>query len=145
MTETPALPALKYSFTIVAEVDPGLAIEQRGDDRLEIIPITGGPVTGSITGTVRPGGADWCRERADGAFEVEARYWIRTDSGAIVDVVNVGRIAPSGHDDRLGLFMTTPVFRTVAPELQWLTQRVFVGRAEAFGTHTTINVFEVVA
>ncbi len=101
-------------------------------------------MTGSITGVVHPGGADWCRQRADGAFDVEARYWFRTDTGAIVDVVNVGHIAP-GEGDQLGLFMTTPAFRTVDPELQWLTQRVFVGRAQAFGTHTTIDVFEVVA
>lgn len=144
MTAPPALPELKFAFTIVAEVDPGLPIERRGNDELEIIPITGGSVTGSINGVVHPGGADWCRQRAGGVFDVEARYWFRTDSGAIVDVVNVGHIAP-GEGDRLSLFMTTPVFRTVDPELQWLTQRVFVGRAEAFGTHTTIDVFEVVA
>lgn len=145
MTENPALPELNYSFTIVAEVDPGLPIEQRGDDELEIIPITGGTVLGAITGSVNPGGADWCRKRADGAFDVEARYWFQTESGAIVDVVNVGRITPGEDGESLGLFMTTPVFRTVAPELQWLTQSVFVGRAESFGTHTTIDVFEVVA
>lgn len=145
MTPTPETPQLKFAFSIVAEVDPALPIEERGDDSLVIIPITGGTVTGSITATVQPGGADWCRLRADGAFEVEARYWIRTDSGSIVDVVNVGRISPSGDPERLGLFMSTPQFRTTDPELQWLTQRVFVGRAESFGTHTTIDVFEVIS
>lgn len=145
MTPTPVSPELKFAFSIVAEVDPGLPIEQRGGNSLAIIPITGGTVSGSVAGVVQPGGADWCLERADGAFEVEARYWFRTDAGSIVDVVNVGRIAPGTDDRRLGLFMSTPQFRTVDPELQWLTQRVFVGRAEAFGTHTTIDVFEVVS
>ncbi|WP_245907260.1 DUF3237 family protein [Leucobacter massiliensis] len=141
----PAAPALEHACTIVAEVAPGLPVERRGADMLEIIPITGGTVTGRISGRVEPGGADWCRERADGAYEVEARYWFRTDSGSVVDVVNVGRIAPGAPGERHGLFMSTPQFRTLDPELQWLTQRVFVGRAEAFGTHTTIDVFEVVS
>ncbi|UOQ57468.1 DUF3237 family protein [Leucobacter allii] len=146
MTSAPALPELAYAFTIVAEVDPGLPIERRAGESLEIIPITGGSVSGRISGTVQPGGADWCLYRNDGALNVEARYWIRTDDGDVVDVVNLGRIAPGSAPDAAdGLFMSTPQFRTTAPGLQWLTQRVFVGRAEAFGTHTTIDVFEVVA
>ena len=39
--------------------------------------------------------------------------------------------------------MCTPVFRTVAPALQWLTRTVFLGRATAHGTHTSIDFFEV--
>lgn len=145
MSEPPKLPELKHVFTIVAEVDPDLPIEARGDGTLSIIPITGGSVRGVLNGDVQAGGADWCRERSDGAFDVEARYWIRTDAGAIIDVVNVGHIAPGPDSERLGLFMTTPQFRTVDPELQWLTQAVFVGRAEAFGTHTTIDIFQVIS
>lgn len=144
MMPTPPLPELRFVMRIVAEVDPHLEIERRGDDSLLIIPITGGTVEGEIAGRVHPGGADWCRLRADGACEVEARYWIRTDTGAIVDVVNVGRIAPGEVPGEMGVFMTTPQFRTIEPELQWLTQRAFLGRAEAFGTHTTIDVFEAV-
>lgn len=146
MPTTPPLPEFEFAFTIVAEVDPGLPIERRAGESLEIIPITGGSVTGKVTGRVQPGGADWCLFRTDEALNVEARYWFTTDTGAVVDVVNLGRIAPGSsvgaHD---GLFMSTPQFRTTAPELQWLTQRVFVGRAESFGTHTQIDVFEVVA
>ena len=137
-------PKLEFAFSIKAEVTPGLDIESRTDDTLKIIPITGGPVTGKISGAIEPGGADWCLYRGDGAYEVEARYWIKTDAGDIIDVVNVGRISPD-DSGRPGLFMSTPQFRTASPELQWLTQRVFVGRAEAFGTHTTIDVFEVVS
>ncbi len=146
MNPTPATPELKFAFTIVAEVDPGLPIERRGDESLEIIPITGGTVRGAVNGEVQRGGADWCLFRNDGALNVEARYWVRTDEGDIIDVVNVGRISPEAPEGAAhGLFMSTPQFRTTAPALQWLTQRVFVGRAHAFGTHTTIDVFEVVS
>lgn len=146
MTSTPALPELQFSFTIVAEVAPGLPIERRAGESLEIIPITGGRVSGAISGEVQPGGADWCLYRNDEALNVEARYWIRTDDGDIIDVVNLGRIAPgSSPEAHDGLFMSSPQFRTTSPALQWLTQRVFVGRAESFGTHTTIDVFEVIS
>ncbi len=143
MTATPTPPGLKHVFTIVAEVAPELAIERRGDDTVDIIPITGGTVSGAVSGVVEPGGADWCRSLAEGIFEVEARYWVRTDSGSIIDIVNVGRAAVNPDPSQGEYFMTTPQFRTTDPELQWLTQRVFLGRAESSEAATTIHVFEV--
>lgn len=111
-------PQLEFAFRIIAEVDPELPIERRADETLTIIPITGGTVRGRINGEVVPGGADWCLFRNDDAFEVEARYWFRTDAGDIVDVVNLGRIAPADDRHSSGIFMTTPQFRTTAPALQ---------------------------
>ena len=83
-------PDLRHVFTIVAEVAPAEAIEHHGDATLEYIPITGGHVTGALTGTVVPGGGDWCLVRSDGAFRAEARYLIRTDAGELADVHNAG-------------------------------------------------------
>lgn len=138
-----SLPELRFAFTIVAEVGPPLPIEEGTTGRLDIIPITGGTISGRITGRVQPAGADWCRYRSDGSYDVEARYWIATDDDAIIDVVNVGRIAPpdAGGDE---FFVTTPQFRTVAPQYHWLTQRVFIGRAESTDEYTKIEVYEVV-
>ncbi|MGC8200826.1 DUF3237 family protein, partial [Salmonella enterica] len=67
-------PSLRPCFTVVARVDPGIPLEKRGDDVLEFIPITGGPVTGDVEGEIIPGGGDWCLARADGSYDVEARY-----------------------------------------------------------------------
>lgn len=145
LAETPAIPELEFAFRIIAKVDPGLPIQRRPGESLEIIPITGGSVSGRIEAEVMPGGADWCLYRGDSSLEVEARYWFQTTEGEIVDVVNLGRISPPDERHPDQLFMTTPQFRTISPRLQWLTQRVFVGRAESFGTHTTIDVFEVVS
>jgi hypothetical protein len=133
-----AAPALRYRFRITALVDPGIPIEHRGDETLEYIPITGGPVTGDIEGAIIPGGGDWCLVRPDGTFEVEARYLIRTADGDVIDVVNVGVVRDA--DD---YFLTTPRFRTVAPALNWLTRSVFVGRAHSNPNDTTIDVYEV--
>lgn len=140
-------PALEYCFRIVAEVTPGLPIEARSTETLEFIPITGGPVTGRITGRVVPGGGDWCLSRADEGFNVEARYLIRTDDGDLIDVFNVGVLrhleGVSGDSEQMGYFVTTPRFRTTAPGLQWLTRSVFVGRAAVHENDTTIDVYIV--
>lgn len=142
-------PVLRFAFSIRAEVDPHLPIVHRDAESLEFIPITGGPVRGALTGEIVPGGGDWCTVRADGAYNVEARYGIRTTAGAYVDVVNVGVLrhlpGETGGPPDMGYFMSTPTFRTVDPSLQWLTRSVFVGQARTEGTATTIDVYEVLA
>lgn len=142
-----APPELRFSFRIVAEVGEYLPLEQRDAELLEYIPIVGGPVTGEVAGSIVPGGADWCLSRADEAYQVEARYLIRTELDEIIDVVNVGilRHLPDGTGDarEMGYFLCTPRFRTTAPRLQWLTRSVFVGRAHVNEGDTTIDVFEV--
>ena len=148
MNSTPSAPELRLSFSIEALTGEYLPLSKRGSELLEYIPITCGRVSGDIMGEIIPGGADWCLTRSDATYQVEARYLFRTDGGDIVDVVNIGylqrnsaaRPAPGTEE----YFMTTPVFRTVAPHLQWLTRTVFVGRATAHGTHTSIDVYEVV-
>lgn len=149
MTREPVPPELRFAFRIVAEVGTHLPLQQRDGERLEFIPITGGPVTGDVTGEIVPGGGDWCLTRADDAYQVEARYLIRTDQGEIVDVVNVGVLrhldGGTGTSKQMGYFQSTPRFRTTSPRLQWLTRSVFVGRASANEGNTTIDVFEVLA
>ncbi|MEX8059240.1 MULTISPECIES: DUF3237 domain-containing protein [unclassified Microbacterium] len=137
-------PSLRPCFTVVARVDPAIPLEKRGDDTLTFIPITGGPVSGDIEGEIVPGGGDWCLERADGSYDVEARYLIRTTSGDVIDVVNVGVVRPSEADEE-EYFLTTPRFRTVAPSLHWLTRSMFVGKAYAHAGDTTIDIFEVLS
>jgi hypothetical protein len=145
----PVAPELRFAFTIVAEVGAYLPLEKRDAEVLEFIPITGGTVTGDIQGDILPGGGDWCLQRADEAFRVEARYLIRTHSGAIIDVENVGIVrhiaGGRGLSEPMGYFQSAPRFRTTAPELQWLTRSVFVGRAVANKHDTTVDVFEVLA
>ena len=137
-------PSLRPCFTVVARVDPAIPLEKRGDDTLTFIPITGGPVSGDIEGEVVAGGGDWCLERADGSYDVEARYLIRTTAGDVIDVVNVGVVRPPEADEE-EYFLTTPRFRTAAPSLHWLTRSMFVGKAYAHAGDTTIDIFEVLS
>ena len=56
-----------------------------------IIPIAGGDFYGpQIRATVLPGGADWQVLRHDGVAELEARYTLRCDDGALIYVRNHG-------------------------------------------------------
>lgn len=54
-----------------------------------IIPITGGTFKGpDIEGEVLPGGADWQLTRPDGDVELYARYTLKTNDGALIQVQN---------------------------------------------------------
>ncbi|PWJ54907.1 Protein of unknown function [Quadrisphaera granulorum] len=137
--------ALSHRFTITALIAAPEPLVDRGD-RLDFIPITGGTVSGDLTGEVVPGGGDWCCTRSDGVVAVEARYLVRTASGALVDVHNTGVLRPSdvGDDGAAPYFLTTPRFRTVDPALHWLTAAVFVGEAHVEGDRVVIEVAELV-
>jgi hypothetical protein len=53
-----------------------------------VIPITGGTTSGRVKGTVLSSGADY--QQIGAAFELDARYVIRTDDGVLVLVRNCG-------------------------------------------------------
>ncbi|MDR6989141.1 hypothetical protein J2Y66_003656 [Paenarthrobacter nitroguajacolicus] len=134
------VPKMQFRFRIVAEVASTIPIEATGADELGFIPITGGRVTGKLSGAVVEGGGDWCLRRNDGSYAVDARYGIRSDTGAYIDVHNTGVLI---REDGIEYFMTTPTFRTVDPDLVWLTRSLFVGRAHVGPGATTIDVFEL--
>ena len=53
-----------------------------------MVPITGGTFEGPrLKGKVLPG-ADWQIVRPDGVLELEARYALETDDGALISMVN---------------------------------------------------------
>lgn len=130
-------------------VGPGPAGERR------IVPILGGRVSGPrLSGEVLPGGADFQLVRADGVAEIEARYALRLDDGALVYVVNRG-LRHAAEEDMAKLlrgepvppervyFRTAPVFETAAPAHAWLRRSLFVGVGERFPDAVRVRVFAV--
>ncbi len=104
-----------------------------------IVPITGGRFEGpgdgaGIRGTIMPGGWDWQLQRADGCWSVRADYMLKTDDGAIINVLNQGALCPPENG------VTKPT-RTVAlfePPLgryQWLGQSAMVGTLDVITDH----------
>lgn len=76
----PDTPELQYSFTLDVDIAEAETIETRGGTR-EIIPITGGTVSGEIDGTVLPAGADYAVVGRDNNADVMAKYAFETDDG----------------------------------------------------------------
>lgn len=140
-------PTLRFAFRIDAEVADSIPIDQRAGGELGFIPITGGTVSGDLAGVVTSGG-DWCLQRDEETYRVEARYGLRLDGGAFVDVHNIGILnqrprGARGAGPDVEYFMTSPVVRTVDPGLDWLNHSVFVGHAQELEGLTRIDVFEV--
>jgi hypothetical protein len=149
-----APPALTHKFDLSIRVAPAQELGEVGGGRRRVIPITGGHVSGAITGEVLPGGADWQTIRPDGVTLLVARYTIRLSDGATVGIINSGvRRAPldivrrmtAGEvvDPALVYFRTTPVFEVGPGPHQWLTENLFVATGERRPDLVRIRVFQV--
>lgn len=152
--DDPSSPTISHVFDLDVEIDEPVEIGDTGDGYRRIVPIVGGTVTGEITGDVLPVGADFQLLRLDRPTELVARYAFETRSGAVVYVENRGiAVAPREVNERVkeGLpvdptevyFRTVPSFETADPELDWLTERVFVGSAAPTDGAVSISVYEV--
>jgi hypothetical protein len=132
---------LAFAFEARVDIGPTEHVGHAGGAELSFIPITGGTVTGPrLNGTVLGGGGDWAITRQGVAIDLDARYLIRADDGALIDIVNRGFWVASAEveaamdrgeevDPSQYYFRTQPTFRTDAPQHSWLTHTVFVGVA----------------
>jgi hypothetical protein len=130
---------MEFVAEVSAQVAPPLlfGIGPLGERR--IVPILGGRIEGPrLRGEILPGGADFQLIRPDGVAEIEARYTLRLDDGALVQVTNRG-LRHAAPEDMARLlrgeavppervyFRTTPAFETTAPAHLWLTRSLFIG------------------
>jgi hypothetical protein len=120
-------PGLEFVFeetvTLGKVVEVGKTV--RGERR--IIPITGGHFEGpQIKGEVMPGGWDWQLTRGDGCTDVKADYFLKTDDGAVINVINTGEICP-GEKGAPAPVRTHPVFEPPLGKYEWLGKQPFVG------------------
>lgn len=126
-TAPPSL-ATEYVFTIEAGISAAIEMGETVDGVRRSIPITGGTVYGDgIKAEILPGGADYQQTRADGSTFIRAVYMIRTDDGALINVVNEGLIVPpaaSGAD--AAYFRTSPRFTAPNGKYGWLNNTIFV-------------------
>ena len=84
-------PTLRHSFTLKVALGAPLELGAGRAGQRRIIPIVGGRAQGpDITGDVMDIGADWQTIYADGAAHLDTRYAVRTDDGAVIEVINVG-------------------------------------------------------
>ena len=153
----PALPRLELlyraSITVAAPQLFGPTPQAGGERR--IINITGGEFNGArLSGAVLEGGADWQVIRTDGVAQLEARFTMRTDDGALLYVRNFGyrHGAPeviarlfSGEvvDPATYYFRMTPLIETGDPRYAWMNSLILVGSGMRTKTHVIYDVYIV--
>jgi len=123
--------------------------------RRRIVGITGGSFSGPrLSGKVIPGGADWQVVRADGVADLDARYALETDDGALIYVENRGyrhgpaeviaRLARGEDVDPALYYMrTTPRFETSDERYAWLNRIVCVGTGARRAARVELQFYEV--
>ena len=139
MTDAPhsiAAPMLAPIAELSVEVGAPIVVGETPAGLRRVIPITGGTVIGRINGRVLPGGADFQILKRDDVTELEARYVIETATGLVYVVNNGVRSGPKHVMDALArgekvdpslvYFRAVPKFETAAPDLLWLTRKIFI-------------------
>jgi hypothetical protein len=123
--------------------------------RRRIIGIAGGRFAGErLRGRVLAGGADWQVIRADGVADLDARYTLETEDGALIYVRNRGyrhgpkdvleRLAAGVQVDPASYYMrTTPLFETGDERYAWLNRAICVASGARRAAAVQLEVFEV--
>ncbi len=136
------VPQLEFLMRIAAEVGE---LQTMGGGPLgerRVVAITGGTFEGpALKGEIVPGGADWQIVRADGVLDIDARYALRTEAGALIRVVSQGyrhgppevlaalargEVVPANRY----FFRTVMRFETGDAALLWLNRTIAVATAE---------------
>lgn len=145
----------KYVFTITALIGPVINAGEIGSGVRRVIPVIGGEVRGEgISGKVLPSGADFQIIRPNELIDLEAKYAIELDDGAVVYVENRGiRFGPpelmqqlkrgEPVDPKLIYFRTVPRFETGDPRYRWLMEHLFVGTAARHAERVIIDIHQV--
>jgi hypothetical protein len=152
-TETP--PRLEFIFAARATVSAPLDLGDVAKGGRRIVPITGGEFSGpQLRGAVIPGGADWQVLRHDGVAELEARYTLRTDDGALIYVRNLAlRHGPpeviaalaAGEPVAAGsyYFRGATFFETGAVRYAWLTKTIVICTGERAPASVHLRFFQL--
>lgn len=121
-----AEPGLEFVFEETVLLAPDVPVGATALGRRNIVPITGGTFEGPhIRGTIVAGGWDWQLRGPDGCTRIKADYMLRTDDGAVINVVNTGTSCRG--KDPTAVVRTHPVFEAPLGKYDWLSQGCFIG------------------
>ena len=150
-----SIPSLQLAFEMRADLATpiDLGVTRLGHRR--VVPVLGGTFEGeNLRGTVLPGGADWQIIYPDGAVDLDARYTLKTDDGALLQVTNRGirrgdaeTLARINRGETVDpgkiYFRTVATFETSAAAYQWLADALFIGTGERHPDHVRIHFYRV--
>ena len=148
-------PQLEFACRLEVELAP---IKEMGNGRAgqrRIIPITGGQVSGpKISGKILNLGADWQTIFSDGVAELDTRYALETDDGALIEIINYGfRHGPeevikslANGDDvpASSYYMRTHArLETGDVRYSWVNRSLFVGTGKREKNRVIIELYEI--
>jgi hypothetical protein len=148
-------PTLEFVFELDASLDTPQQFGNTGIGERRIIGVTGGTVKGPmLNGIVLPGGADWQVIRPDGITDIDARYTLQADDGALIYVSAPGIRAAKPEviarisageivDPAEYYFRTAPRLETSAEEYQWMNRRLFICKGIRLPSGVKIRYFVV--
>jgi len=148
-------PQLEFLMRIAADVGELMTMGGGPLGERRVVGITGGTFEGPrLKGAIVPGGADWQIVRADGVLDIDARYALRTDGGALIRVVSQGfRHGPPEVLAALGrgedvppekyFFRTVMRFETGAAGLQWLNRTIAVASAQRKARQVLLEAYQL--
>lgn len=120
-------PSLEFVFEEEVLLAPGIAPGTTPQGGRNIIPITGGTFKGpGISGTVMPGGWDWQLIRPDGCVQLKADYFLKTDDGVVINIVNTA-VACDDPGGKPVPVRTHAVFEAPNGKYDWLNRQTFIG------------------
>lgn len=148
-------PKLEKFIDLTVQLDPVTEMGEGRAGKRRIIPIIGGQFKGKIKGRVLSVGADWQTVFADGLAELDTRYALETEDGAVIEVINYGlRHGPPEIIEALARGEDVPpdayYMRTHArletgdPRYHHVNRTLFVGTGQRLASSVQITLFSLV-
>jgi hypothetical protein len=146
---------LEHVCDLVVELSPPHEMGAALAGTRRIIPIVGGTARGArINGRILNVGADWQTVQAGGVAELDARYAIETDDGAVIEVVSQGirhasvevgaRIAAGEVVPPSEYYMRTAIrLDSGHPDYAWVARSIYVADGGKVGNTVRLAVYRV--
>ena len=123
-----AEPELELLYRSVVKLGPGVEVGKTPKGQRRFIPIIGGTFEGAeMKGEILPMGWDWQVDLADGCSHIRADYFLKTDDGVIINVVNSGALCRPQEGRAPVPVRTSPVFEAPLGKYDWLNKGAFIG------------------
>lgn len=147
--------ALEHICDLVVELSPPHEMGAALAGTRRIIPIVGGTASGArINGRILNVGADWQTVQVGGVAQLDARYAILTDDGAVIEVVSQGirhasaevaaRIAAGEAVPPSEYYMRTAIrLDSGHPDYAWVTRSIYVADGGKVGNTVRLAVYRV--
>ncbi|WP_298282699.1 DUF3237 domain-containing protein [Novosphingobium sp.] len=146
---------LTHATDLVVELSRPHEMGKSPAGKRRIIPIVGGSATGPLlSGRILPIGADWQTVLAGGIADLDARYAIETEDGAVIEVISQGvrhasldvnaRIAGGEEVDPAEYYMRTSIrLETGHPSYDWVNRALFLATGGKVGSTVRLSVWRV--